>query len=442
MQSVDNRPQTTVPLLAVVVTSELTRRPRRAPDFEAESRALAEAARMLSASPGSILQRLAELAVVLCKAHSAGVTLLETVGTEPVLRWQALAGKFATHRGATLPRSFSPCGTTLDRDAIQLMSRPVRHFPYMNAWLPAIEETLLAPFRLNGKPLGTIWVVAHDDTRRFDSEDARLLASLSNFAALACELADFRAHQGAGAEVPRSAAIPIATAGTMDRFMAILGHEMRGLLQPAKNAVELLKRENLDAPTRRSVVEIVDRQIFAMTRLVGDLLDIARARNGTFVLRTARVRAAGIIEHAVETVRPLMAARGHTFVVELPSERLLLDADVFWLSSALQNLLGNAAKYTDPSGTIRIGAEREADDLVITVSDNGMGIAPAELETIFELYAQAGQGGTARSAGGIGLGLYLSRLVIEAHGGAIRASSSGAARGGSQFTVRVPLPAC
>ncbi len=221
--------------------------------------------------------------------------------------------------------------------------------------------------------------------------------------------------------------------------MAILGHELRGRLQPAKNAAYVLMRETLDAPTRRSLAAIIDRQIAGMTRLVDDLLDIARSRAGMLRLQLTRCSVAEIIEHAVETAGPLVAARKHTLVVSLPSERVFLEADATFLEQALQNLLANAAKYTNPGGTIRIGAARENDDVVITVSDSGLGIAPAVLERIFDLYAQAGQAGTKRSAGGLGVGLYLSRLVIEAHGGEIRASSAGAGKG-SEFTVRVPLP--
>jgi signal transduction histidine kinase len=110
-----------------------------------------------------------------------------------------------------------------------------------------------------------------------------------------------------------------------------------------------------------------------------------------------------------------------------------------WLSQALQNLIGNAAKYTNPDGVIGISVEQDENDVVITVSDNGVGIAPAELETIFELCAQGVQAQTERSAGGIGLGLYLARLIVEGHGGVIRASSAGPDCG-SELIVSLPIP--
>ena len=231
----------------------------------------------------------------------------------------------------------------------------------------------------------------------------------------------------------------VATETEQDRFMAVLGHELRSRLQPTKTAAELLKRDTVDALTRRSLAELIDRQIGGMTRLIDDLLDVARLRSGVFRLRRTRADVAEIIGHAVETVGSIVAARKHTLIVTLPCEPVYLEADVMWLSQALQNLLSNAAKYTNPKGRIGIYAGREGDEVVITVSDDGIGIAPAELDTIFELYAQSGQAGSERSAGGIGLGLYLSRLLVEEHGGFIRAFSAGPGRG-SQFTVRLPSP--
>ncbi len=440
MPSTETHSRTGIQQLAVGATSELMRRPPRAPEQEAEGRALAEVAKMLGATRRSILQKVAAVALDLCKAHSAGVTLLEGGPDGPVLRWRALAGRLASHVGATLPRSFSPCGTALDTGALQFMWRPVRHFPYLERWSPAIEEVLLLPFRLNGAPIGTIWVAAHDGSRRFDAEDARLLTGLSKYAASAGEVSPHCGELDDDSTAVRGGeALTMGITAHENDFIAILGHELRGRLQPAKNATDLLMRETLDAVTRRSLASLLDRQLIGMTRLVDDLLDCARLQAGTFRLRLARGNVAEIIERAVEMVRPLVAAHDHTLLVSLPAERVLVEMDAFWLEQALQNLLANAAKYTNRGGTIRIRAARENGEVVLTVSDNGIGIAPAALEEIFELYAQGGQAGSERSAGGIGAGLYLSRRVIHAHGGVIRASSAGVGAG-SEFTVRLPSP--
>lgn len=393
---------------------------------------------MLGPSRRSLLQKLADVALGLCDAHSAGVTLLETSGAQPVLRWRALSGKLAPHVGAAIPRAFSPCGTTLDADAIQLMSRPARRFRYIQAWDPEIKEILVVPFRLNGAPGGTVWVAAHDDARRFDAEDARLLTSVSMFAAAAYEvLAEVDALEAKVARECKVASLAMAAAGSQDRFIAILAHELRNGLAPTKNAADLLKREPLDVATRLQISGIIERQVDGMARLIDELLDVARLRAGNIEVRRTRVLITDVIGQTVEGVRPLLATRKHNLVVRTPPESVFVDVDVLWLSHALQNIVGNAAKYTNPNGEIRISVEQKEDAVVIRVSDNGIGIAPEALETIFEPYAQAGQAGTERSAGGLGLGLYIARLLIEGHGGVVRATSAGPGCG-SEFNVHLP----
>lgn len=438
MQSLDAFSPTPGPLGTVLTMSELGRRAPRTADFQAENRALVRLAQMLGAARGSLLQTLSDVALELCDAHSAGVTLLETGGTQPVLRWRALSGRLAPHVGAAVPRVFSPCGTTIDADAIQLMSHPGRDFPYIQAWAPEIKEILITPLRAKGTPRGTVWVAAHDDARHFDAEDARRLTSLSSFAGAAYGvLTEVRALEAKLASGNKAANLISAATVNQDRFIAILAHELRNGLAPTKNAAQILKRESLDDATRLRMSGIVERQVTGMTRLIDELLDVARLRAGNIDVRRTRVSIADIIEHTVEGVRPLLAAREHKLVVHTPPQPVFVDVDVLWLSHALQNIVGNAAKYTNPRGEIWICAEQKGDEVAIRVSDNGIGIAPEALETIFEPYAQAGQAGTERSAGGLGLGLYLARLLIEGHGGVVKATSGG--RGcGSEFVVLLP----
>jgi PAS domain S-box-containing protein len=169
----------------VLVTEELVRRPPRAPDFGAESRALAALARELAASPGTVLQRLAELVVELCRADSAGISILEPGGEFGIFRWPAAAGPFAAHVGGTMLREASPCGTVIERDMVLLFDRAERVFPALRGVEPPIFENLLAPFHLRGELSGTVWAITHDPGRRFDAEDARLLSSLAGFASAA-----------------------------------------------------------------------------------------------------------------------------------------------------------------------------------------------------------------------------------------------------------------
>lgn len=427
-----------VPLASVIATRELTQRPRRAPDFEGESRALGLLLATLSTSPRSVLEKLADVALELCKAHSAGISLLDTDGDVPVVRWRAIAGKFGPHAGSTLPRALSPCGIVIETGALQLMSRPDRHFPCIVSLNPPIQETLTIPIHVNRKPLGTIWVVTHDQTRQFDAEDARLITSLANFASAALELltsldqAEFNLSE-------RRKVAELASAGERneDRFLAILAHELRNPLAPIRNANAALRRETLDAATRKQSSDIIDRQLHGMSQLIDDLLHVARLRLGNFELRRTTATLSEIVELTVETVGPYIAAHGHALVVRFPPAAVDLDADIVWLSLALQNLVRNACKYTNPGGTIHVDVLRDGDEAVITVSDNGIGIASTQLNSIFDIWDQAEQATSERSEGGVGIGLYLARRLIEAHGGTVHAASGGPGLG-SQFMVRLP----
>ena len=161
-----------LPLDAVIATGELTRRQSRPPDHEAVNRALVTLAQDLANSPRDLLQKLADTGLALCHAHSSGVSLLEDENGRKIFRWHAVGGQYASHLWATTPRNFSPCGTVLDTDAVQLMSHLDRHFRYFADVSPRIVEALLVPFHLGGQPVGTIWVISHEETRQFDAEDA------------------------------------------------------------------------------------------------------------------------------------------------------------------------------------------------------------------------------------------------------------------------------
>ena len=134
-------------------------------------------------SPERVLQQLVDTALELCDAQSAGLSLLEEENGRKIFRWHGVAGEYAPHLWGTTPREFSPCGTVLDTDKMQLMSHLDRHFTYFSAVQPRISEALLVPFHVNGEAVGTIWVISHDATRKFDAEDARVMSTLGEFAA-------------------------------------------------------------------------------------------------------------------------------------------------------------------------------------------------------------------------------------------------------------------
>jgi signal transduction histidine kinase len=178
-----------------VVNSELLNRASKAPNYEAENRALMALAQTLADAPDMILQRLAETALQLCRADTAGISLLAQQDGAEVLRWEALAGVFSDRLNSTMPRDASPCGITIDRNATQLMYKAERVFPALRSE-PPVVEALVIPFHVGHKPIGTVWVVAHDERRKFDQEDERIIKTLAQFASVSWQLW----HARAGAE--------------------------------------------------------------------------------------------------------------------------------------------------------------------------------------------------------------------------------------------------
>jgi PAS domain S-box-containing protein len=170
-------------LKSVLSTSELNGRPSRPPDLAAENRALIALATELATSPHGILRKLANTALALCQAHSAGISLLSD--DQKSFHWPVIVGEWARHLGGGTPRDYGPCGTVLDRNVALLFSHPERDFSYFAPVTPLIEEALLIPFYVDGEAVGTIWVIAHDHSRRFDAEDLRVMTNLATFAGMA-----------------------------------------------------------------------------------------------------------------------------------------------------------------------------------------------------------------------------------------------------------------
>jgi hypothetical protein len=163
--------------------SALRSRPTRPPNYEAEHRALAVLATEMAENPRNMLQKLVEIAVELCEADTAGISILEG----DVFRWESLAGVFAARRNNTMPRNASPCGVCIDQNATQLMYLADRCFPALTAE-PRFVEALLVPFQHNNTPVGTVWIVAHTEQRKFDREDERVVRTLARFASAGWQL--------------------------------------------------------------------------------------------------------------------------------------------------------------------------------------------------------------------------------------------------------------
>jgi signal transduction histidine kinase/ActR/RegA family two-component response regulator len=222
-----------------------------------------------------------------------------------------------------------------------------------------------------------------------------------------------------------------------DEFLATLAHELRNPLAPMRNAVEFLRAKGTSAPELRWAHDVIDRQVQLMARLLEDLLDVSRVALDRPHLRMTLVELGAVIDAAVETSFPLMERARHDLEVTLPPEPIYLQADPVRLSQVFANLLNNAAKYTDDGGRIRIVAEMRRRDVVVSISDTGIGIAPDQLPHVFDIFSQA-KPASGRAQGGLGIGLSLVKGLVELHGGAVDAHSEGPGKG-STFRVRLPV---
>ncbi len=222
-------------------------------------------------------------------------------------------------------------------------------------------------------------------------------------------------------------------------FLATLAHELRNPLAPIRSGLQFIRRAPGDLDAVARVQDIMERQLDHLVNLVDDLLDVARITRGQVELRRERIELATVLAAAAETSMPLIEAARHGFDLRLPGEALALDADPTRLTQVVSNLLNNAARYTPKGGSIVLAAAREGDEAVVTVSDNGIGIAPDKLDDVFRMFTQVGQAQQPGS-GGLGIGLSLVRSLVELHGGSVGAASTGT-NAGSVFTVRLPLAA-
>ncbi|MBX3466041.1 MAG: GAF domain-containing protein [Planctomycetes bacterium] len=402
----------------VVITHALDDRPAREPDHRAESAALRALAGATAREPGAVPESLVRLALELCDAGTAGLSLLERDdrGRE-VFRWVAVTGGLADSAGRTAPRADSPCGVCLDRGAPQLFSRPERAFPFLFG--ADLVEGLFVPFVGAHGPLGTLWVLSHDARRRFDREDVRLLESLGEVAAAATERD--RAHHRAEEAL-----------ATRDRFLSIVSHDLRNLLSVVLMNAAMLVR-HATAAGQIDVLRWAERTRSAsdqMSRLVHALLDSAAIEAGRLELAREAVDLGGLLREAAAGVEPLAGPRRIALLVApAASGATVIDADPGRLRQVLDNLLTNAVKHSPPGGTVTLEATAAGREVVVAVSDEGPGIDPEALPRLFERFAHGRKGGH-------GLGLWIARLLVEAHGGRIRAESRPGA--GSTFYVALP----
>jgi signal transduction histidine kinase len=221
-----------------------------------------------------------------------------------------------------------------------------------------------------------------------------------------------------------------------DEFLAMLAHELRNPLAPIHNAVQLMRNPVIPPAQLSWARDVIGRQVGHLTRLVDDLLDVSRITRGKINVNRELLEIATVITRAVETVQPMLAGQKHELVLAVEPTPLYVEGDLTRLTQIVGNILSNSIKYTDAGGRIELGAEAVRDRIQIRVRDNGIGIEPAALPAVFDLFTQASRAAE-RAQSGLGIGLALVKRLVELHGGAVEARSDGLGRG-SEFIVWLP----
>jgi signal transduction histidine kinase len=311
---------------------------------------------------------------------------------------------------------------------------------------PALRELLeqhpprgvtAAPLTIDGRVRGVLSVSRHGDSPELDGVDRWFVEEVAARTAVA--LAQTREREALADERQRLAEVLSRAEEAIrakDEFLAMLSHELRNPLAPIVTALHLLRLRGEGGGARER--EVIERQVAHLVRLVDDLLDVSRMTRGKVRLERRVVDAGEVITRAVEQASPLLEERRHALAVEV-EPGLALHVDPSRVAQVVANLLTNAAKYTDPGGRITLRATRDGDMARVAVTDDGIGLSPALLPRIFDLFVQ-GERELDRAPGGLGIGLTIVRTMVELHGGRVHAESAGAGRG-STFTVWLPLAA-
>ena len=222
-----------------------------------------------------------------------------------------------------------------------------------------------------------------------------------------------------------------------DIFLATLAHELRNPLAPIHSGLELIRRSKGDPQITQRTLEVIERQTNRIIHLVDDLLEVSRITQGKITLHKERFELKNVIGSTMEAAHGAIDSNEHQFTLSLPDEPIYLDADLIRVEQILLNLLTNAARYTPPKGKIELSAEKHADEVIIRVHDNGLGISPEAIPNVFDMFNQVDTS-SKQGSNGLGIGLSVVKQLVELHGGSVSASSEGLGKG-SEFTVHLPL---
>ena len=289
---------------------------------------------------------------------------------------------------------------------------------------------IIVPLQVQDRTFGALTLAYADSGRHYDESDLRLATEIANRAAVAVDNARlYEISQEARARVE-------AATRAKDELVAMVSHELRTPLNAILGWVHLLQKGDLSEERHAHALEVIERNAQAQSRVVGDLLDISRIITGKVRVSLAQVDLANVVDMAVETVRAAADAKRLDIAVDIERGSSTLRGDGERLQQVVWNVLANAVKFTPKGGHIRIGLRRVESTLELTVEDDGIGIPPEFLPSVFESFRQY-DGSSSRSHGGLGLGLSIARHIVELHGGTIQAESRGTGLGA---LLRVTLP--
>ncbi|MFP3557248.1 response regulator [Paraburkholderia sp. SIMBA_049] len=417
-----------MPTLSTAISTgaaELRRRASRAPEYERESHALVRLARAQTGPRDLLLRTVVDAALDLCRAGSAGISLLEEPDGNRQFRWLALTGEVGALQGKLTAWRDCPCAAALDARESLLFIDPAETFEVLHGLQTPVSEGLVVPIETDGVPLGAIWVMSHSTARRFEREDVRLLSSLSAVAGSAIRLTTVRDEQADDCR-------------QRDEFLAMLSHELLGPMGPIDNAVTAARAYCVDNENALVLLGIAQRQIGRLRTLMDDLLDAVRLQHGKMRLDIRNVSLKEVAADAVASVQDGLSKRRQRLTVVGLDKDITLSADYARVTQVLTNLLSNSVRYTPERGHIALAARRASDGqtVSITVRDNGEGVCSEDLPSVCDLFVQSSATQRERD-GGLGVGLAVAKRIVELHQGTLDVFSAGAGRG-TTVTVRLP----
>jgi signal transduction histidine kinase/DNA-binding response OmpR family regulator len=402
-----------------------------AEDSQRRASFLAEATQVMASSldVDTILKGASGLAVPFLADYGAVVLVNEDGSvraqrSSSVAAWEQFLG---THRAAFEQMLVAQTACAIDEGAYEICGRLTA--PAAEGVAPdasPLGEIHAFPLLTRGKARGALLLALGPSGRRIAGADLSLADSLAGRAASALE--NCLLYE----EIQK-------TDQRKNEFLATLSHELRNPLAPMRAALHMLRSRAVDADRTRTLLETMDRQVAQMSRLVEDLLDISRITRGAIELRRETLDVKREIRNAIESCQGQLEIGGHRVVCDVPEEPLQVVADRVRLQQILENVILNAAKYTDHGGRIEIAAENTLSEVVVRVRDNGIGIAPDKLQQVWDLFVQVDES-PERIRKGLGIGLALVRDLVKRHGGSVEAFSEGLGMG-STFTIRMPRAA-